>query len=110
MALIFNWQKTADILGAVSDWYCYDCCQHTKWEMGKVTQWVGLFNVRTLPLKRAYQLVCSNCSDNLHVSSTEFRKVKKILKFSRCIKGTRVHQQLTQRIVLKQLSPRTYSK
>lgn len=109
MALLFNWQKTADIMGGVCDWYCYDCCKNTKWEMGKVTKWLGFYNIRALPMKKAYRLICSSCCDQLDVSHNEFKKVKEILKFSRCISGTRIHQQLTQRIVLQQLACRTYT-
>jgi uncharacterized radical SAM superfamily protein len=107
MFMVSNWTKSVDIAGGVCDWYCYDCCKNTHWEMGKITQWLSVLSVRTLPLKRFYRLICSGCHSQLGVSHNEFRKIKQILRVSRCLKGSRVHQRLTQRIALHQLAEKT---
>ena len=107
MFVIFGWMKTRDSLGAVTSGYCYDCRRTVPWIIGKQTEWVTLYGMKTLPFLAKYYFVCGRCDDNVGLSRAEYWAVDRTMKRSGKIDGAPVHQALVDRIERQQLSDKT---
>jgi hypothetical protein len=107
MFVICGWMKTRESLGAVGNGYCYDCRRKVPWIIGKETEWVTMYGMRTLPFLSKYHFVCGRCDDNVRLTGAEFRRVRSAMKDRGTIDGSSIHAALISRIEQQQLAGKT---
>ncbi len=107
MFIIFDWEKTTENLGAVCISFCFDCRKKLVWDLGKMTEWVSFFDIKTIPFLNRYFLVCSKCGDYISLSGSDYWKIKRSMKHSESINDTPIHKKLSRLIKKKQLADKT---
>lgn len=107
MFVIFGWEKTQESLGNVASGYCYHCRKHRAWIIGKETEWVRLYGIRTIPFLSKYHFVCEKCNDDIPIGRSELGQVKRAMGEKGSINGTEIHRALMERIKAQQLAGKT---
>ena len=74
MFFIFGWEKESKILGDVLKTDCFNCQNHTQWQIWKETEWVSLFFIKVLPFINKGYIGCSKCGDSAEISINETKQ------------------------------------
>lgn len=76
MIVIFGWVKEAKQIRPVVDNYCYRCQRKQTWDLWRETEWVSFFAVKTIPFLWKNFIVCSGCSDTVHLNAFHYKQVE----------------------------------
>ena len=104
MFIIFGWEKTLESLGVIGNGFCFHCRKTRAWIIGKETEWVSFYGIRAIPFRSIHHFVCEKCSDNIVLSGTEFRQVKRMMRDKGTVNESALHQTLMERIKTQQLT------